>query len=568
MQNKLLQRQIRKHFGKPEDIPSEFTGLLKVISESYDHYEKDRKMLERSIDLSSNEMTALNDKLRFETNEAMRANNELNRIFNAIDEIIFSVDIPNNRLTHVSAACEKIYGYTAEEFYRTHDLWQKVIHPEDFHISIEFMDELQKGNIVFNQYRIIHKNKRVYWIENKITPTLDKEGKLIRVDGVTSDITKRKLAEISLSENEEQIQAIFNAVLDSIIVIDDKEKIIKWDSKAETLFGWKEFEVIGSQLSEAIIPPGYSEEHYDSLMHFIKTGNVSAQGKTIEVRAVNKNKAEFDISLSISVSLVKNKHQFICFIRDISERKQAERETLKLVDTLQSKNKDLSQFAYIVSHNLRAPIAKIQGLATLLDNQDEKDDFNKMLLEHILTEAKNLDEVVKDMNSIITARDSKSKPKEQIVLDTELKLITHVLENEIRESGAILTINLDELKEMFTIKSYIYSIMYNLISNAVKYRSQDIPLKIHIQSGQDDKFNWFLVKDNGTGIDLEKNGEKIFGLYRRFNDGNIPGKGIGLNLVKTQTEALGGRVEVESKVNQGSIFKIILPKLKKYGNNK
>jgi PAS domain S-box-containing protein len=432
MINKLLQRQIQKHFGRAEDIPEKFWPLLKVICESYDHYEKDRKMLEHSIDLSSNEMIELNGKLRMETNAAKKAHDELNRIFNSIDEVIFSVDITNNKLTNISAACEKIYGYTPEEFYSIDSLWQDVIYPDDKHISYEHMEVLDRGELVSNQYRIIHKNKSIRWIENKIIPTLDENGKLVRLDGVTSDITARK---------------------------------------------------------------------------------------------------------------------------------QSERETLSFVDSLQSKNKDLRQFAYIVSHNLRAPIAKIQGLASLFDTGPEDPELNKTLLSNIKTEAVNLDEVVKDINTIISARDSKSAAKERINFENELKLITHVLENEIRESKAVITTDLCTPSEIFTIKSYFYSIMYNLISNAIKYRSHEAQLNIHVQTHQDDKFVCLLIKDNGTGIDLEKNGEKIFGLYKRFHKGNIPGKGIGLNLVKTQAEALGGRVEVESKINYGSTFKIFLPKL-------
>lgn len=558
--NKLLNRQINKHFGKPEDIPEIFSSILKVINESYEHFEKDRKMLERAVDLSSNEMIVLNSKLRKETDELKKTSHELNRIFNTIDETIFSVDMIKFKLTHISAACEKIYGYTPEEFYSISDLWQNIIYPDDMHIAYAHIESQNRETPISNQYRIIHKNKSIRWIENKVIPTIDENLKLIRLDGVTSDITEKKLTEIALHENEAQIQAIFNAVLDAIIIINDKDKIVMWDAKAEALFGWKASEVVGKSLTETIIPPHFHEAHNAGFGHFMKTKSGPILGKTIEVRALNKNNTEFDISLSVSASVIQNKFQFIGFVRDISERKKSERETVTLLENLQAKNKDLRQFAHIVSHNLRAPIAKILGLTALFDCELEDKEFNRGILENVIKEAVSLDSVVKDMNTIITSRDSGTEIRERIVFKNELKLITKILEKEIRESDASITTDLTEPIDIVTVKSYFYSILYNLVSNAIKYRSHKTPLRIHIQTRQDDKFVYLLVKDNGSGIDLERNKEKIFGLYKRFHNGDIPGKGIGLNLVKTQTESLGGHVEVESKLNCGTTFKIFLPK--------
>jgi PAS domain S-box-containing protein len=157
MYNKLLQRQIHKYFGNPGDIPEEFIQLLKVISNSYDHYEKDRKMIERSIELSSNEMIELNTSLAKEKDELKRAHKELKTLFESIDQVFYSVDMVAYKLIQMSPACEKVYGYTADEFLADGDLWQKVIHPEDKSVSEQQVQELYKGNQVFNQYRVIHK---------------------------------------------------------------------------------------------------------------------------------------------------------------------------------------------------------------------------------------------------------------------------------------------------------------------------------------------------------------------------------------------------------------------------
>jgi signal transduction histidine kinase len=105
----------------------------------------------------------------------------------------------------------------------------------------------------------------------------------------------------------------------------------------------------------------------------------------------------------------------------------------------------------------------------------------------------------------------------------------------------------------------LYSILYNLLSNAIKFRTPDAPLSIHLQSRGEHDFVCLSIKDNGVGIDLNRYGSKLFGLYQKFNT-HVPGKGVGLHLIKVQAEAMGGWVEVDSQLNAGSEFKVYFPK--------
>jgi PAS domain S-box-containing protein len=240
---------------------------------------------------------------------------------------------------------------------------------------------------------------------------------------------------------------------------------------------------------------------------------------------------------------------------DLTKQKKAETETLELVDRLQTKNKDLRQFAYALSHDLRAPIARVLGLVSLSGMVPEEMINNKTLMENVADEVTNLDNVVKDMNEVISVR-AEGKQKEYVDFETELSLIRKILAREIKESEAVIIADFQSPKGIITVKSYLYSILYNLLSNAIKYRSPDRPLTIHLQTRQDSEFISLTVKDNGMGMDLKMYGEKVFGLYSRFHGDKIDGKGIGLNLVKAQAESLGGKVEVESEVNRGSTFTV------------
>ena len=141
--------------------------------------------------------------------------------------------------------------------------------------------------------------------------------------------------ENALRESEEQIQKIFSAAPDAVVVIDEEGTIRKWNPKAENLFGWKAGEVTGKLLGDTIIPHRYRAAHKKGIKHFLKTGEGPVLDKAIEIQAINKNNTEFDVALSISPTLVNGKYLFIGFIRDITERKHAEAQIQKQKQEIQ-----------------------------------------------------------------------------------------------------------------------------------------------------------------------------------------------------------------------------------------
>jgi PAS domain S-box-containing protein len=246
-------------------------------------------------------------------------------------------------------------------------------------------------------------------------------------------------------------------------------------------------------------------------------------------------------------------------LHDLTGQREAEAEARDVLEKLRTKNSELQQFAYALSHDLRTPIARILGLVSLAAIDPSFKIKDKTILENVNEQVLDLDNVIKDMNATITLQDGK---KERYVdFEDELMLIKKVLETEIAHSKAVVSSSFQNAEGVVTIKSHLYSIMYNLMSNALKYRRPHIPVVIDWETQQIDGFILLSVKDNGMGMDLEKNGKKLFELFSRFHGDKIEGKGIGLNLVKSQAEALGGRVEVQSVLGKGSIFTVFLPVL-------
>ncbi|MEO5563633.1 MAG: PAS domain S-box protein [Chitinophagaceae bacterium] len=319
--NKLLIRQLQKHFGETDDIPGCFKKLLEVISESYDHYEKDRKLIERSIELSSKEMIELNIELKKEKEELKKAHKELNTLFENIDEVLFSVDMVEYKLLQMSAGCKKIYGYTLEEFFDDRELWRKIIHPDDgYQISQQFND-LRQGRPVFNQYRIIHKDKSIRWVENKVMPTLDKNGWIIRIDGVTNDITSRKLAEIELEKSFSIIEATLESTADGILVVDSNNKITKFNTKFLELW----------QMPREILDSGEKNS-----IEFVLNQLVDPEAFVARVQQLYNSEEEVDFDLVhfkdgrvverySQPQLINKKYVGrVWSFRDITERKRAE----------------------------------------------------------------------------------------------------------------------------------------------------------------------------------------------------------------------------------------------------
>ena len=205
-------------------------------------------------------------------------------------------------------------------------------------------------------------------------------------------------------------------------------------------------------------------------------------------------------------------------------------------------------------------MANILGLIHLLIEEisDENQEI-KLHLNFLEKSANRLDEVIHDLNKVLDLRDQKDDKKEVIHLEELTKKIRLNLYYQIRDCGALIHTDFSEVDEIFSVKSYFESILFNLISNAIKYRSNERQLEIFIKTFlKDDKIE-MIVRDNGLGIDLKYVKEKVFMLYQRFH-ANIKGKGLGLYLVKTQIETLGGTIDINSEIDNGTSFVISLPK--------
>lgn len=240
---------------------------------------------------------------------------------------------------------------------------------------------------------------------------------------------------------------------------------------------------------------------------------------------------------------------------------EVERQTSDLKRTnheLAEQNTQLEQFAYIISHNLRAPLARLVGLSNLFERSDNREDEMK-IIKMITSSTIDLDHVIQDLSNILRIHKSNTQILSKADLRILLNKITKILHHEIKETKAKIVVALQEQDIPNTLPQYIESILYNLISNAIKYRHPDRPPVITLQSFIKDRYINVEIADNGLGLDLDKYKQNLFSLYKRFHF-HVEGKGLGLYLVKTQVAALDGKINVTSKLNEGTTFIISFKK--------
>ena len=226
----------------------------------------------------------------------------------------------------------------------------------------------------------------------------------------------------------------------------------------------------------------------------------------------------------------------------------------ELIDTLNYQNKQLDDFAHLTSHNIRSPAVNIFSLISLIDAKSTIDDY-KFIFDKLSQVSTNLNETLNELIEVLHVKKNNDIERQQIRFDVLFEKVTQSLQGDIILNNAEITSTFD-VAEIEYPKAYLESIFYNLLSNSIKYKSPERPLKVHVQTNYVKGRVQLTVSDNGLGIDLNKYGQLIFGLRKVFHK-NQNAKGIGLFMTKTQIEALGGQISVESEVDKGSTFKVL-----------
>jgi PAS domain S-box-containing protein len=495
------------------------------------------------------------EKLQVTNNEIIESNERYDIVAKATSDTIWDWKIEDDSFIW-NKGIQGVFGYKKEEVGKTSKWWFERIHPEDsLKMSVKLYSFLeQKTEKWQDEYRFQCADGSYKYVFDRGFLVKDKEGKPIRMIGAIQDITKQKEEEQRLRLLETVITQSKDAVM--ITDIDTSTEVIPniifVNSAFTDMTDYKANEVIGKS-PVMLFGPKSDILEFDKL----KTAIQEYKECFVETISYKKNGEEFWNNFSmIPVTNKDGEHShWISIQRDVTEEKNKVKEREHLIRELTQNNKDLKQFSYITSHNLRAPLSNLTGLLNLVEDMPIEDPELKEIIAGFSKSTHLLNETINDLVKVVIIKDNPSIQKEKVLIKEIFENVFNQLSFLIGLHKPILKIDLEEVTILNINKSYLESIFLNLLTNAIKYRSESKQLRVTISSKVVDDNLILTFKDNGIGIDLERNKDKIFGLYQRFHN-HPDSKGLGLYLVKSQVEAMGGTINVTSTVGKGTTFTI------------
>lgn len=356
--------------------------------------------------------------------------------------------------------------------------------------------------------------------------------------------------EAALLEKEERLRLLINTALDAIITIDAEGKILEWNKKAEETFGWTLEEVKGHRMSDYIVPEKYRQAHTRGISHYLQTGKGPVLNQRIEISAVNKQGVEFPIELAISPIKTSKGVTFSAFLRDITYRKEAQERREQLLTNLEWVNGELREFAYIVSHDLKAPLRAIGSLADWIseDYYHLFDDLGKEqinLLQGRIRRMYSLIDGIFEYSRVGRVEERKTK--------VNLNDIIRDIKNNIDCPPNFEILIENELPVLYWDPTRVYQVFQNLISDAIKYNDKQHGF-VRISSQATRSYYLITVEDNGCGIE-EKYFDKIFKIFQTLRPRDqVESTGVGLTLIKKIIELYGGNISLNSTPGEGTTF--------------
>ncbi len=254
--------------------------------------------------------------------------------------------------------------------------------------------------------------------------------------------------------------------------------------------------------------------------------------------------------------------QLFGLFQDVNKSTEELNELKGTVKLLSSQNNQLEEFNNMLSHNVRSPIASLSMLLSLYEVAETEEEKQE-LFEALKMASQSMNELLDELMDSVKAVSNREVESENNDLVTIINQATELLKGEIIQSRAVINLELG-WEKIYYPKMYLESIMLNLMSNALKYRSDERDPVITITTKIEDGCKVMVFSDNGSGIDMERYGDKVFKLYRVFHRSK-PGKGLGLFMIKGHIESMGGEIVINSELDKGTMFDIVFDKHKKMG---
>ncbi|TAE74414.1 MAG: PAS domain S-box protein [Bacteroidetes bacterium] len=542
--NRNLEKKARARMQEIESKNEELTTLT--------HYIQNVNIeLEKQVERKTTKLKESYEKL-IETEKRTQY------IISAIDCGLFFIDSKAN-INYFSDQNYTMLGYEPHEFLPRQENWARVTYQEDREIISDAFRQMfleNKENYEIS-YRMKIKSGNYKWImERGKVMERNANQQPVKIIGTRIDIDKIKTIEENLKKTSLEYKSIKNALEESTLVIMmDKNSKITYVNKLFTQVCQFDFDELVGANWEDFIKDYQSDIFCKYLMKTISSGHIwkgDIQGK-------NKSGDSFWTATVINPILNQNKEvdSYLIIGQEISTRKNISLERKKLMEQMTIYTQDMEQFTSIVSHHLNQPVSQLRGLTALLSDFKDTDN-TQHVLSRIQDSAQKFYETCNDLNDILETRNTDTFKREVVNVASVLERMLELYQKRLEEVDGKIISDLGEVKKISVIRVHLETALNNLLSNAIKFRNPDKKLLIHIKLEKNNKHVSFHIKDNGLGIDLKTQKEKIFLFYQRFHL-DIPGKGLGLHMSNNLIKSMGGSILVKSEELKGSTFTIKLP---------
>lgn len=494
-----------------------------------------------------------------EITDRVLAEQERDRFF-TLSQDLFAIADLEGRFVRLNPAWEQVLGYSVEEL--TGRAFVDFVHPEDRERTEAEAASLAEGgneSVAFeNRYR--NRDGSYRWFMWKSRTDVQTG----RIFAAARDITERKLAEAqmeevnaALSESEERFRHLFANSPDAVIMVDPHDPNGSWpivdcNEAACRMNGYTREELRGEPVDILNVQRATPEERAEFLERLRREGLVS-----VETLHRHKDGHTFPVEISTSVISLNGRELVMGIDRDITVRRQLEKEAADRAEDLVRSNEELEQFAYVASHDLQEPLRIVAGYAQLLSKRyrgtlgEDADEF----IEYMVDGVRRMQELI-DALLQYSRVGRKGREMAPVDLDVAFDDAMANLQAAIEESRARVT--RDDLPDVVADRLQLAQLFQNLIGNALKFKGEEPPA-VHVGAERHNG-EWILeVRDNGIGIEPQYV-DRIFDIFERLHSRErYDGTGIGLSICKKIVERHGGRIWVESDAGRGSAFRFTIP---------
>jgi signal transduction histidine kinase len=474
------------------------------------------------------------------------------QIVNNINIGIWEYNI-STREARWSSGFYNLLGYEPGEISCTYDFFfEHLLCYEDKPQFLKSINKHFQDSPETVQIRLLTKKTGYRWFESTAKKWGDKSA--ARLTGSIVDVHNHKLLELQSTRNDLQFKETIKIAKMGGWEIDVKSLTILLTREAYDIFELKD--KVKLTIEEVI---SFFEPQHRSLMT-VAIDNIIKYSQPFDLEVLFRTAKNNLLWLRAKgVAIINEFGQCVtarCIFQNIDHIKKKEIEVQNAVNLLNDQNKRLQNFAYIVSHNLRSYTGNLQFMVNLFDQTEISEDRLE-IFSHIKSISNSLKTTIEHLSEIVKIQSEIDMDRKRLDFELTLKNVLSALENNIKATQAVVEYDFSKCPDVNYIPAYLESIFQNLLTNSLKYKHPERKPVIKCSSSKDDGHTCLSFEDNGIGIDLERHGDMVFGMYKTFHQ-NSDAKGIGLFITRNQVEALGGTISIESTVNVGTKFTIRL----------